>query len=582
MTSIESVEGEVSFENLPYASTPEQSKASDEALTHYQDPGPNSGLSRMRQEEVQTCASVPNLREVEKTNTLNQLCDRLISLIEKADPTQWEKDVLYASIANKLALHDPLLAKTVCDKIEYLEDGTFSAYITTAQNQSIHDAEITLNEAKQRLDCSYWVDIHSLLDIHQEEVRRGLPQAQSTLDLVLDDLETNIYKLNDGDDQEEFYDLVTQKLACLDPLRAKNLCDKMNDFGEKAVVAYIKISQTQSSHEAENILNEVKQQLGNPRWFNLLSFLNIHQEEARRGMPQAQNTLDLVLDNLENIHRHVLQYDDDSPVLNQFSLLKLLKCEARLDSPLLSETLTALWANTKQILQQEDADREEDFIDACCYILEVEASYPSLHSQLEKDFPHVLEQFTIYKGQCPSNEDPDHWEWILNWTLEYLIKDISHALSPTNLARLEKNVYLDAVQEKTAFWIAEGKNELSDKETVIQSLVTHFDTTGWWAFLDYFTDFQTIVGVEKGSPYLESARESILKTLEDNPSHEATLILNIMLLQLETALAFPEREATLSTVYSLIKEVDRPDHLLGQYQLESLIEAEFSLIGQSG
>lgn len=172
MTSVDAIGGD----ELPVClDTSEMLSSREEAVTSYQNPGPNSGFTRMRQEEVLLSA----VYQVQETLNLKEKCQKIYDLINKLE-NPYERDSCLEELIEKVAPLDPTLALKYASYIKDTLD-RFMAELKVANFQSDEGAHQTLLKAKE--NCPRYLCLfYTLIALFEEEYKRGFPEAEQTLE----------------------------------------------------------------------------------------------------------------------------------------------------------------------------------------------------------------------------------------------------------------------------------------------------------------------------------------------------------------------------------------------------------------
>ncbi|MCB1106870.1 MAG: hypothetical protein KDK76_02095 [Chlamydiia bacterium] len=182
--SIEEVNCETPVLGSEFYSTDfSEETVTEEATTSYQDPGVNSGMTRLVQEEGLYRSITSNLRTISHTAPIGEICKGLTSLISELQ-FESERDAGYLLVVQKIAPSDPILAKTFITKIQDIREKALG-YLELSKYQEPKEATLSLQEAKKVIGGQnpyfYAVFGEQILAIYEEEKRRNFPEAEKTL-----------------------------------------------------------------------------------------------------------------------------------------------------------------------------------------------------------------------------------------------------------------------------------------------------------------------------------------------------------------------------------------------------------------
>ncbi|QVL56013.1 MAG: hypothetical protein KFB95_02050 [Simkaniaceae bacterium] len=179
--SIEAIDSDINILNLGVSDT-FPIEANDEAVATYQDPGAYSGTVRLVEEERLQRAISPNLRE----DPLKKKC----ALLEKRildNPYKFYHDTAYLKMAEKLAPQNPQLAKEYVAKLEFSVTQA-EGYIMVSKFEDGGIARETLTRAKWALGEGKYLYPKTVIQIYEEEQRRGFVDSDKTLEKLYQQL----------------------------------------------------------------------------------------------------------------------------------------------------------------------------------------------------------------------------------------------------------------------------------------------------------------------------------------------------------------------------------------------------------
>ena len=179
--SIEAIENGTNILNLSsLEESPREEK--DEAVATYQNPGACSGTVRLVEEERLHRAISPNLRE----DLIKEKC----ALLEKRildNPYKFYHDAAYLKMAERIASQNPQLAKEYVAKIEFSVTKA-EGYIMVSTFEEGGIARETLTRAKWALGDIQYLYPKTVIQIYEEEQRRGFVDSDKTLEKLYQQL----------------------------------------------------------------------------------------------------------------------------------------------------------------------------------------------------------------------------------------------------------------------------------------------------------------------------------------------------------------------------------------------------------
>lgn len=183
MSEVSSIEGECQVDCLLELASSEQPKEWEQTVSCYKEPGPNSGISRMQQEEAQACAAMPNLRGVKTRASSEEVGQRFLPLINRLKHQSSKAECFFA-IAQEIAPYNVEMAKEALDQFanKVFDFPLVSAYLAISKYQNALDAQSTLNQVKEQLNLDHPTLCLAkyFISVYQEEERRQLPEAAKT------------------------------------------------------------------------------------------------------------------------------------------------------------------------------------------------------------------------------------------------------------------------------------------------------------------------------------------------------------------------------------------------------------------
>jgi len=144
MTSIESIEGDPAV-NFPMAMDCEEIQENGKHPMPIQG-GPNTGLTRMREQEALAKALSPHLRELNKQLSFSERMERIQTLIDEHLKYDFYRNSAYLVCVEKLAPTLPDLAMKYLEKITDTNDQLLG-YLYIAKHQDTEAAHATLQTA---------------------------------------------------------------------------------------------------------------------------------------------------------------------------------------------------------------------------------------------------------------------------------------------------------------------------------------------------------------------------------------------------------------------------------------------------
>lgn len=161
MTSIESIEGDPAV-NFPMTMDSEETQEHDKPPIPLQG-GPNTGLSRMREQEALAKASSPHLRELNNQLSFLERIERVQTLISEHLKYDFYQNSAYLICVEKLAPTHPDLAMTYLEKITDT-NGQLLGYLHIAKHQDCEEALTTLQTAAKLFQSYDAQEIFSHID----------------------------------------------------------------------------------------------------------------------------------------------------------------------------------------------------------------------------------------------------------------------------------------------------------------------------------------------------------------------------------------------------------------------------------
>jgi len=179
--SIEAADNDTNVLNLVVSDT-FPIETDDEAVATCQAPGACSGMTRLVEEERLQRAISPNLRE----DPLEKQC----ALLEKRildNPYKFYHDSAYLKLAERIASQNPQLAKEYVAKIRFSVTKA-EGYIMVSKCEEGGNARETLTRAKWALGEIKYLYPRTVIEIYEEEKRRGFVDSDKTLEKLYQQL----------------------------------------------------------------------------------------------------------------------------------------------------------------------------------------------------------------------------------------------------------------------------------------------------------------------------------------------------------------------------------------------------------
>lgn len=490
--SIEAIATEANYLNVEGYST-ESSKDSVDAIGTYQNPGPHSGMARLVEQERFQISATSNLRMITITEKCKEI-ERIFSTM--ADGI---KDECYLLMIEKVATINTSLAKSYANKIEN-HDMKVKGFVEIAKSQDPINARSTLNEAKFVIPLEHYRYSEIALMIYEEEKRQGFPEAETTLQNVLNEVKPVAITSNDLDDILKLV-VIEQKLQKPELLQTL----------ERA----LELAKT-------NPLNE------SPIYF---------------------------LMSLENLVKYTIDFEPSIAA-------KVI--------PIMREYCNKVLAGQFDRREFSEDYPKENGIDAWRELVELEARFPSLKTQAEKDFKVFMGLVEAQSRLHPSKINDYNFDiyYFANNVVEFNVDLAKKSLDHISHPRHRFNIMAEIFKK-------EAQDEGYDKEKGFAELESFYKSifkANFSITLDMFSAASEHMGVARAQPFLKALREHAES--EFPYSNETRQILYGRILEAELESDCPTLKDTVRTIRILTRE-----H--GNYTstfVEPLVKAELLLL----
>ena len=422
------------------------------------------------------------------------------------------------------------------------------------------------------------------------------------------ELETRILNQPYTFQHDEGYLRMIAKISPTDPEFAKMLVGKI-DYEETKVFGYIEVSKHQDAGNARATLEEAKDVIKDLFWLYPEAGLQLYEEQARRGSPDAHKTAQALYDDLEedidpnceslysfldlamveltlqkrevvstlstafNLAKRKVGKED--PLLFPYSLEKLGKYAAQAQLPIARDVI-GLFKEVIRRIEKRDYDQtehkeywpESTKLRVWEQLINVEARSPFLEHELHED----VKACTQVILECVKNHPEETFYY------DYMFLKLVKTLAPTH-SELAKT--LIPLIQKPSFHF-EGLIEIFKEEAKLQG----YDKQRGFAELEIlykntfahdcslsvqlFCAAAEHMGRNQATQFINRAKYLMKEAY--NESYKFSLCQKI--LQAEVKYSLESRRDTLKTLYEIAKSpgVD----LSGA--LETIIDAELSLI----
>ncbi len=357
--SIEAVESASNILNTEEACAATE-KHLDEAVASYQNPGPNSGMTRLAQEERLQVSTNRNLRILSLKEKSAELETRILN-----QPYTFQHDEGYLQMIAKIAPVDPQFAKMLVTKIDSEERKVFG-YIEVSKHQDAGSARATLEEAKDVIKRWFWIYPKAGLQLYEEQKRRGFPEADQTAQMLHKDLEKHM----------------------------NPSLENLNSFLELAMVE-LSLQKVEIVSTLSTAFNLAKRKVGkeDPTFFPYY-LEKLGKYAAQAQLPIARDAIGLFKEAIHRIEKGDYdqtkhkEYWPESKKLRVWE--QLINVEAR--SPFLEHELHEdVKACTQVILECAKNHPEEDFYYDYMFLKLVKTLVPS-HSELAKTLIPLIQK----------------------------------------------------------------------------------------------------------------------------------------------------------------------------------------------
>ena len=288
MSEVEGIDCSISVTIAESSFCCEESGHSDEAITSYQDPGKNSGVTRIKEEEKMRCAASPHLRTIQFQAELAEKLNSPPFLKAHSLPQcYFDCFIIIPAIVKLIAPYEIEIAKLYADKLGYYSGNEWTeAQIEISKHMNLREAQNLLDETKKADYYHPEFQENYLIKICHEEYRRGLPEAENTLKTLKDSILLPF-------DSDEFMDL--------------------NHFAHFAQFVHLLLDyQLEDVNEiikkAHQEVSKVQEKL--PSQYRLGKLLEI---EARSKNPLALETLETLRKSTSTVRNYNLEVNQYTP-----------------------------------------------------------------------------------------------------------------------------------------------------------------------------------------------------------------------------------------------------------------------------
>jgi hypothetical protein len=472
----------------------ESSKDSQEALATYQDPGPHSGMSRLVEQERFQIGATSNLRML----NIKEKC-REIERIFLSDTFGISHDACYLLMVKKLATIDTSFARAYLNKIKN-HRAKVEGLIEIAKPQNPVNARDTLNEAKFGIPLENYTYSEIALEIYEEEKRRGFPEAEATIQNILNEVERVAIKSNDLDD-------------------------------------FLKLVVIQQKLQKQEVLDTLT-----------------HALELSRTNPLREPPIYFLM-SLENLVKYTADFQPSIAA-------KVI--------PIMREYCNKVLAGEFDRQELPEDYPKENGIAAWRGLVELEAHFPNLKTQSEEDFKVFTDLVESQKRSHPNkiedyNFDIYHFaDRVAEYNIDLAKKALDHISDPQDYFEImvkifKKEAHNEGYDKEKGFAELEGLYK-----TIIKSHIS--------INVNMFSAAFEHMGLAKAQPFLEALRKEAESELPY--PNDLRQFLYGLVLEAELECDCPTLNDTVSTIHMLARAN-------GNYYptlTESLVCAELSLL----